>query len=86
MLKPQDLFDELPRNARPEQHTNHHRVQQVLDLRHAFVPIAQGAVYAVIALRTDGFMHSELSLNRFHLQLWELLAQQEPLEVLRLLA
>jgi len=68
MLYPQDLFDELPRDAGAEQHTHHHRVQQVLNLGHALVPITQRAIYAVITLRADGFMHSKLSLHCFHFQ------------------
>ena len=68
MLKPQDLFDELARDARPEQDADDHPIQEVLNLRHALVPITQRAVYAVITLRADSFMHGKLSLHCFHLQ------------------
>jgi len=67
-LKPQNLFDELPRDAGAEQHTDDHPIQKVLNLRHALVPITQGAIYAVVALRADSFMHGKLSLQLFHLQ------------------
>jgi len=78
MLYPQDLLDELPRDSGAEQHTNDHPIQEVLDLGHAFVAITQGAVYAVIALRADGFMHSKLSLHCFHLQPLALQALRRP--------
>ena len=68
MLYPQDLFNELPSDAGAEQHTDDHPIQEVLNLRHALVPIPQRAIYAVIALRADGFMYSEFSLQLFHLR------------------
>jgi len=68
MSHPQKLFDELASNARPEQDADNHPIQEVLNLRHALVSITQGTIYAVIALRADSFMHSKLSLHRFHLQ------------------
>ena len=39
--KAQKLFDELASYAGAKQHADHHRVQQVLDLGHAFVAITQ---------------------------------------------
>jgi len=68
MSQPQDFFDELSSNAGAEQHTDHHRVQQILNLCHALVSVTQRAIYTVIALRADGFMHGKLSLHCFHLQ------------------
>ena len=78
MSQPQDLFDELPSDAGAEQHTDHHRVQQVLNLGHALIPIAQRTIYAVISFKADSFVHGKLSLHCFHLQPWV------PLEALRL--
>ena len=66
MLKPQKLFDELASDARPEQDADDHPIQEVLNLSHALVPITQRAIYAVVTLRADSFMHSELSLHCFH--------------------
>ena len=68
MSEPQELLHKLASNTGAKEHADHHRVQKVLDFGHAFVAITQGAVYAVIALRADGFMHSELSLHCFHLR------------------
>jgi len=73
MSQPQNLFDKLPSNAGAKQHAYNQPIQEVLNLRHTLVPIAQGAIYAVIALRADGFMHGKLGLSYLiHLQPWGL--------------
>jgi len=41
MSEAQKLFDELASHSRPKQHTHHHRVQEVLNFRHALVAITQ---------------------------------------------
>lgn len=76
MSQPQKLFDELPSHSGAKEHADHHRIQQVLDLRHALVTITQRPIYAVVAFRADGFMHGKLSLHCFHLRplvAWRLL-------------
>jgi hypothetical protein len=66
--QPQDFFDELSSNAGAEQHTNDHPIQEVLNLCHALVPIAQRTIYAVVSFKADSFMHGKSSLRLFHLQ------------------
>jgi hypothetical protein len=56
--QPQNLFDKLASDARPEQHTHDHPIQEVLNLRHALVPIAQGSVDTVVPLCANCFMYS----------------------------
>jgi len=80
MLYPQNLFDELASDAGAEQHADDHPIQEVLNLRHALVPITQGSVDTAVSFTAYGFMHGELSLHCFHLQPSGLLV------VLRLLA
>jgi len=55
--QPQNLFDELSRDARPEQHTHDHPVQEVLNFRHALVPITQRTINAVVSFSADGFVY-----------------------------
>ena len=49
MLNPQNLLDEFACDARPEQDADHYRIQEILNLCHALVSIAQRTIYAVIA-------------------------------------
>jgi len=62
MSETQNLFNKLASDAGAKQHTDHHRIQEVLDLRHALVPITQRAVNTVVPLRADGFVYSKLCL------------------------
>ena len=68
MSQPQDLFDEFASNARPEQDTNDHPIQEVLNFCHALVPLTQRSLYAVVSFEADSFMHGKSSLRLFHLQ------------------
>jgi len=80
MSQPQKLFDELPSHSGAKEHAHHYRIQEVFNLRHALVSIAQRAIYAVVAFRADGFMHGKLSLHCFHLRplvAWRLLESPE---------
>jgi hypothetical protein len=64
--QPQNLFNELTRDAGAEQHTHNHPIQKVLNLRHALVPIAKGSVDTVVPFCAYSFMYSQSCIHRFH--------------------
>ncbi len=68
MSHPQKLFDELASNARPKQDADDHPIQEVLNLCHALVSLAQRSLYAVVSFEANSFMHGKSSLRLFHLQ------------------
>jgi hypothetical protein len=66
--QPQNLFDEFTCDAGAKQHAHDYPIQEVLNLRHALVPITQRTIYAVVSFSADGFMHGKPFVNiRIHL-------------------
>jgi len=64
--QPQNLLDKLASHAGAKQHAHDHPIQEVFNLRHALVPIAQGSVDTVVPLCAYRFMHSQSCIHRFH--------------------
>jgi hypothetical protein len=56
--QPQNLFDKFSSNAGAKQHTHDHPIQEILNLRHAFVAITQRTINAVVSFSADGFVYS----------------------------